>query len=137
MFTISAFNKIFFKGRITLLTKNTITLLRPQKKVALFPEIGRVKTFLSFTRPHCWMCIWIFLISKNKQTSERKVRMQIKQKKLKKKREYLRKIDQKTICGGEDFSRHPHFRKQEYSFFWPDYTYHIPSQASTINLSSL
>ena len=39
--------------------------------------------------------------------------------KLWKKREHLRKIDLKKTCGRprEDFSRHPHFRKQEYYFF--------------------
>ena len=42
--------------------------------------------------------------------------------KLKMKRKYLRKINlKKLICGhpGEDFSRHPHFRKQEHFSFWP------------------
>ena len=47
-------------------------LLRSKKKVILFPEIGRVKTFLSLTRPHSRMCIRsVFLISKNKLTSKK------------------------------------------------------------------
>ena len=53
------------------------------------------------------------------QTKKQKNKDTKKQKKLKKKSEYLRKIDKKNICGhpGEDFSRHPHLRKQEHLFF--------------------
>ena len=58
--------------------------------------------------------IYIFNFIKNKQTNKENKNHK-KQKKLKKKREYLRKINflKKEICGrsGEDFSRHPHFRK--------------------------
>ena len=71
-----------------------------KKKVVLFPENGPP--------------------AQNKQVKE--TRIQKKQKKLKKKRLYLRKINlKKLICGrpGKDFSRHPHFRKQVFFFFWP------------------
>ena len=57
-------------------------VVRP-KKVVLFPEIGRVKNVLSLTRPHSRMCIRIHIFNLKKQTN----------KKVKKKREYLRKID--------------------------------------------
>ena len=64
----------------------------------------------------------MFLISKSTQASKKKQknRIQKKQKKLKKTREYLQKIDlKKSICGrlSEDFSRHLHFRKQDFFFF--------------------
>ena len=53
-------------------------LIRP-KKVVLFPEIGRVKSFLLLTRLHSRICIRtyifnfkkLFLISKNKQTRKK------------------------------------------------------------------
>ena len=52
-------------------------LIRP-KKVVLFPEIGRVKSFLLLTRLHSPICIRtyifnfkkLFLISKNKQAKK-------------------------------------------------------------------
>ena len=63
------------------------------KKVVFFPEIGRVKFFLSLARPHSRMCIRIseytFLIKK-KQTKKKN---QKKLKKLKKKTEYLWKVN--------------------------------------------
>ena len=112
---------------------------RAKKTVVLFPEIGRVKFFLSFTRlhsrmcirilknilsltrPHSRMCIRIYIFNFKKQANkQKKTRIQKKQKKLKKKREYIRKINKnKYICGrpGEDFSRHSHIRKQEYFSF--------------------
>ena len=44
------------------------------KKVVLFLEIGRLKIFLSLTRPHCRMCIGIytFIFKKNKQRNKQK-----------------------------------------------------------------
>ena len=44
------------------------------KKVVLFSEIGRVKNFLSFTRPHSRMCIRIYIFNlktKQKTTTRR------------------------------------------------------------------
>ena len=41
----------------------------PKRKVVLFPEIGRVKYFLSLTRPHSRMCIKIYIFNFKKQTS--------------------------------------------------------------------
>ena len=77
-----------------------MTHFRP-KKVALFPEIDRVKIFY-----HSSACIiecvseYTFLISKNnKQTNKNNNnnnKNKKKQKKRKKKREYLRKIDWKN-----------------------------------------
>ena len=61
--------------------------LSRKKKLVLFPEIGRVKIFLSLTRPYSRMCI------KKQQTNKQKNKNKKKQKKLKKKREYLQKID--------------------------------------------
>ena len=54
-------------------------------KVVLFPEIGRVKIFLSLTRPYCQMCIgiYIFIFKKNKQINKQKTRIK-KAKKIKK-----------------------------------------------------
>ena len=67
-----------------------------QKKVVLFAETGRVKKFLSLTRSHSQMCIRIYIFNFKKQTSKKKqhkATIQKKQKKLKKKAEYFRKID--------------------------------------------
>ena len=58
-----------------------------KKKLVLFPEIGRMKLFLSLTRLHSRMCIRIYIFNFKKQEYKKK------QKKLKKKREYLRKTD--------------------------------------------
>ena len=70
------------------------------------------------------MCIRIYILNFKKQQTNKQKQESKKQKKLKKKTEFLRKIDKKKKkkCGRrvEDFSRHPHFRKQEY-FFWPYY----------------
>ena len=70
-------------------------ILRP-KLVVLFPEIGRVKIFLSLT-PRIVKCLpeytYTFLTSKNnKQTNKQKQELKKNQKKLKKKRQYLWKI---------------------------------------------
>ena len=54
------------------------------------------------------------------QKKKKKSRMQKNQKKLKKETEHLQKIEQKkSICDrpGEDFSLHPHFRKQQIFFY--------------------
>ena len=73
--------------------------LSPQgqkKKVVLFPEIGRVKIFLSLTSPHSRMCIKIYskyiLIFQKKPTKQNKTKEDKKQKNPKKKRECLWKI---------------------------------------------
>ena len=50
------------------------------KKVVLFPEIGRVKKFLSLTRPHSRMCIrlyiyiyiYLYIFNIKKQTNKQK-----------------------------------------------------------------
>ena len=69
-------------------------LVRPKQKVVLFPEIDRMKKFLSLTHPHSRMCMKICIFKfKKHQTNKQKTRIQKKQKKLMKKREYLRKID--------------------------------------------
>ena len=44
--------------------------LRPNKKLVLFPEIGRVKNFLSLTRPHSQMCLNIYAFNLKKQKLE-------------------------------------------------------------------
>ena len=63
------------------------------KKVALFPEIGRVKIFYHLpVRIVKYVSEYIFLVSKNTKTTK-KTRIHKKQKKLKKKRQYLRKIN--------------------------------------------
>ena len=82
-----------------------ILFSKGQKKVVLFREIDRVKFFLSLTRPPSRMCIRIYIFSFKKQTNKQKT-MQKKKKKLKKTREYPRKIYlRKSICGrpGEYF----------------------------------
>ena len=43
-----------------------------QKKVILFPEIGRVKTFLLLTRPHSQMCIRIYIFYFTKKSKKTK-----------------------------------------------------------------
>ena len=55
------------------------------KKVALFPEIGRVKIFLSLNRPHSRMCIKIYIFNFKKQTNNQKNQKQ-KKTRLQKKR---------------------------------------------------
>ena len=51
--------------------------LRP-KKVVLFPEIGRVKNFLSLTRPHSRMCtrIYLFNFKKHQTNKEKKTKIE-------------------------------------------------------------
>ena len=48
-----------------------IYVVKANKKVVLFPEIGRVKILLSLTRPHSRMCIrvCIFNFKKTKQNN--------------------------------------------------------------------
>ena len=46
-------------------------MLRP-KKLALFPEIERVKTFSSFTHPHSPMCIRIYIFDFKKPKPKKK-----------------------------------------------------------------
>ena len=68
---------------------------KAKKKVVLFPEIGRVKIFISLTRPHSRMCMAIYIFNFKKQTNKQKKKREYKkkqkkkqQKKLMKKREY-------------------------------------------------
>ena len=63
-----------------------IFMLR-SKQAVLFPEIGRVKKFLSLTLPHSPMYIRIYNFNFKKQTSKKEARIQKTQKKRKKKRE--------------------------------------------------
>ena len=63
--------------------------LRPKIKVVLFQEIGQVKDFLSFTRPHSRMRIRIHNFNLKEKKKKRK---QKKQKKPKKNTKYLCKI---------------------------------------------
>ena len=46
-------------------------LIMLSKKVVLFPEIGRVKFFISLTRPHSRMCIKIYIFNKKTTTIEK------------------------------------------------------------------
>ena len=71
---------MFFKKHARFGIKNYFM----PKKVILFPEIGRVKFFLSLTRPQV-ECVseYIFLISKTNKQAKKNTK---KQKKLKKKR---------------------------------------------------
>ena len=63
----SVFNQLFVKILITL------NLLRlGEIEIALFPETGRVKKFLSLTRPHSQMCIRIYIFNFTKQTQTKK-----------------------------------------------------------------
>ena len=54
--------------------------IRP-KKVFLFPEIGRVKKFLSFTCSHSRMRIRIYIFNFKKQTNEQKQKQEYKKSK--------------------------------------------------------
>ena len=98
--------------------------MKPKKKVVLFPEIGLVKIFSSLTHPHSRMCIriYIFSISKNKETSK-KPRKQKRQKKISKRREYLWKIDYKNKFVGtrvKIFLVTSIFGSHRFFIFWPD-----------------
>ena len=53
--------------------------LRP--KIVLFLEIGRVKTFLSLTRPHNGMCIRIYIFNFKKQTHKKEKKREYKKRK--------------------------------------------------------
>ena len=71
------FGKPFFWQNIV-----QTSLFRP-KKVALFPEIGRVKTFLSLTRPHSRMCLRIYIFNfKNKEKTTKKVKESKEEKRI-------------------------------------------------------
>ena len=62
-------------------------------KVVLFPEIGLVKIFLSFTHPHSRNCvrIYAFIFKKQKSKKNKTTKKAIETKE--KQRKYLRKID--------------------------------------------
>ena len=95
--------------------------LSDQKKSSIVSGSRLVENLLITHHPHSRMCIRIYIFNfKNKQTSENKTKNTKKQKKLKKNRDYLRKIESKKIRGrpGEDFSHHPHFRKQKLFYFF-------------------
>ena len=79
-----------------------------QTKLVLFPEIGRMKLFLSLTRLHSRMCIRIYIFNFKKQEYKKKAK-EIKEEKRISPENWL-----KPIVGspGEDFYRHPHSRKQ-------------------------
>ena len=47
-------------------------MTKARKKVVLFPEIGRMKFFLSLTRPHSGVCIRIYIFNIKKQTNKQK-----------------------------------------------------------------
>ena len=47
-------------------------MTKAKKKVVLFPEIGRMKFFLSLTRPHSGVCIRIYIFNIKKQTNKQK-----------------------------------------------------------------
>ena len=76
---------------------DTITFIKIKPKgVVLFLETDRVKkNYCSSARIVECVSEYTFLILKNKQAKKKqsKAKIQNKQKKLKKKREYLRKID--------------------------------------------
>ena len=66
----------------------------------MFPEIDRVKIFLSLTRPYSRICIRIYIFNFKKQTNKQKKKQKTKQnkntkkeKETKEKKEYLQKID--------------------------------------------
>ena len=59
------------------------------KKVALFPEIGRVKIFLSLFRAHSRMCIRIYIFNFKKQQTNKQTKNQ-KSKKAKETKEEKR-----------------------------------------------
>ena len=66
------------------------------KKVVLFPDIGRVKIFLSLIRPHCQMCIRIYIFNFTKTKRQNK-----KTKKAKETKEENR-ISLENLTGYDD-----------------------------------
>ena len=56
---------------------------KAKKKVVLFPEIGRVKIFISLTRPHSRMCMAIYIFNFKKQTNKQKKKQEYKKNKKK------------------------------------------------------
>ena len=89
--------------------KSIETYSQAKKKVVSFPEIRRVKNFLSLTRKKDeYVSESRFLSSKSDKQQQQKNKNQKKQKKLMKKREYLRKVDQKLL---------KIFRPPEWRFF--------------------
>ena len=86
-------------------------LLSEAKKVILFLEIGRVKFFYhsSALTVEC-VSEYLFLISRNKQTSKKNKNTTKEEKRM---------FPENRICGrpGDDFCRHSHFRNQEYFIF--------------------
>ena len=87
-----------------------------QKKVVLFPEIDRLKKFLSLTSLHCQMCIRIFFFNFKKQTNKQK--KNTKKANKTKEENISGKLIKKRFfsCLNEDFSSHLHFWKKEYFF---------------------
>ena len=82
----------------------------------MLPEIGRVKNFLSLTRPHSRMCIRIYNFTFKKQTKKQGLKKGKKTKEEKRiypenrfKKINLRPPGRKSFC-------HPDFRKQKEFF---------------------
>ena len=67
-------SNIFYNNK---LTKKSSSQWLSQKKVVLFPEIGRVKVFLSLTRPRSLYIHseYTFLISENNKETNKKTRI--------------------------------------------------------------
>ena len=66
-----------------------------------------------------WVSEYTFLSSKNKKQQQKTRIKKSKRSKWRKEISPVKKFEKNCGRPGEDFSRHPHFRKQEYYIFWP------------------
>ena len=81
-----------------------------QKKVVLFPEIGRVNIFSSLTRLRSRMCIriYIFCFKPKKNTQKQKAEKTKESRKIKETKEEMEKenfIVVNNICGKSNWKR--------------------------------
>ena len=86
-----------------------------QKKVVLFPEIGRIKNFLSITCPHSRICSSIYIFDFKEQTSKKQKQEYEKAKESKdKKRMSPENRFKKMRPPGRRIFSLPTFHPQEY-----------------------
>ena len=100
---------------------NDLSFSQAEKKSSLVSGNRPGKKFLSLIRQHSRMCIKVYIFKfKKHQTNKKQESKKAKETKEEKRISPENRL-KKYICGrpGEDFSRHQHFRKQEYYFFSP------------------
>ena len=97
---------------------------KAKKKIVLFPEIGRMKNFLSLSRPHSWLCIitYIFNFKKHQINKQKETRIQKSKRNLKRKEKISEKSVKINKFGAAQVKIFPAIRisGNKSNFFWPN-----------------